>query len=138
MLAARLDNQVPEPNQRIQPAPPPSAATPVGGESAARWWPVALIPLLALLAFAPGVHNGYVHWDDTVYIRDNPLLVQPGGLWRIWSTLESPQYYPLTFSSYWAEYHLWGPWPTGYFITNVLLHAVNSVLVFLVLPIGPR
>jgi hypothetical protein len=28
------------------------------------WWPALLIPLMALAAFAPGVRNGYVDWDD--------------------------------------------------------------------------
>lgn len=96
------------------------------------WWPAALIPLLALAALAPGVRNGFVHWDDTAYIVENPLLVQPEGLWRICATRESPQYYPLTFSTYWLEYQVWGAWPTGYFLTNLILHAINSLLVFLV------
>ncbi len=94
------------------------------------WWPAALIPLLALAAFAPGVHNQYVDWDDIFYIRDNALLVSPDGLWRIWSSFDAPQYYPLTFTSYWLEYRIWGTWPTGYFVTNLLLHALNSLLVF--------
>jgi tetratricopeptide (TPR) repeat protein len=98
----------------------------------ARWWPAAVIPLLALVAMSPGVRNGFVHWDDVPYIRENPLLTRPDGLWRIWFTFDAPQYYPLTFTSYWAEYQLWGPWPTGYFVSNLLLHAANSLLVFLV------
>ena len=105
---------------------------PTLGDRPTYWWPAALIPLLALAAMAPGVRNGFVHWDDTAYITDNPLLVRPDGLSRIWFTRETPQYYPLTFSSYWLEYQAWGPWPTGYFVTNLLLHAVNSLLVFLV------
>jgi tetratricopeptide (TPR) repeat protein len=94
------------------------------------WWPAALIPVFALVAFAPGIRNGYVDWDDIFYIRDNSLLTSLDGLWRIWSTFDAPQYYPLTFTSFWLEYRLWGTWPAGYFVTNLLLHAVNSLLVF--------
>lgn len=94
-------------------------------------WSVALIPLLALVAYAPGVRNEFVHWDDVPYILSNPHFRSTEGLWRIWFTLESPQYYPLTFSSYWVEHQIWGAWPTGYFLTNLLLHAANSLLVCL-------
>jgi tetratricopeptide (TPR) repeat protein len=98
-----------------------------------RWWPAILIPLLVFAAFAPGVRNGWVGWDDYDYIRNNPLLSQPGGLLRIWSTLESPQYYPLTFTLHWLEYRLWGDWPTGYFTLGLLLHAANALLVFAII-----
>ena len=52
----------------------------------------------------------------------------PDGLWRIWFTFESPQYYPFTFTSLWLAYRLWGPDATSHFVVNVLLHAGNSVL----------
>ncbi|MCH8224440.1 MAG: hypothetical protein IIC97_01085 [Chloroflexi bacterium] len=96
------------------------------------WPPALLIPLFAILAYAIGVSNGYVFWDDGKYIRFNPHMTAPDGLWRIWFTFESPQYYPLTFTSFWLEYRLWGPNATSYFVTNVLLHAANGVLVFAV------
>ncbi|MBF0280818.1 MAG: hypothetical protein HQM13_23705 [SAR324 cluster bacterium] len=55
------------------------------------------------------------------------------GLWRIWTTTETPQYYPLVFTTLWIEYHLWGLNPTGYHIVNILLHGINAILVGLVL-----
>jgi tetratricopeptide (TPR) repeat protein len=45
----------------------------------------------------------------------------------------SPQYYPLVFASLWVDYHLWGERPLGYHIVNVLLHAANAVLLWLIL-----
>lgn len=91
----------------------------------------AALSLLALvwLAYLPGLRNDYVAWDDTEYIRENPHLRRPDGLRRIWFTFEAPQYYPLTFSSYWLEFRLWADAPTGYYATNVTLHALNAVLV---------
>ena len=93
--------------------------------------PAALCILLVVAAaFAPGLGNGYVGWDDREYIPDNPHLRDADGLRRIWTTLESPQYYPLAFTSHWVEYRLWGDDPRGYYVVNVALHALNALLVF--------
>ena len=59
------------------------------------------------------------------------LLRTFGGLLRIWvepSVL--PQYYPLALTTFWIEYHLWGLQPLGYHLVNILLHALNAVLLW--------
>jgi tetratricopeptide (TPR) repeat protein len=38
------------------------------------------------------------------------------------------QYYPLTGTSFWIDYHLWGFWPLPYHVENVLLHVLAVVL----------
>jgi tetratricopeptide (TPR) repeat protein len=113
----------------------PGIATPHAAARAGRaaW----LLPMLAVVAFAPGLWTGYTWWDDTVYIRDNPFLRSPEGLPAIWFSFQTPQYYPLTFTTYWLEYQLWGEWPTPYFVANVVLHVLTSVLLWrLLLALG--
>ena len=94
-----------------------------------RWIAALVLPASVFLAYARGWNNDYVGLDDKAYISENPLLREPGGLRRIWLTDEAPQYYPLTFTSYWLEYRLWGPQPRGYYLANVALHAANALLV---------
>jgi tetratricopeptide (TPR) repeat protein len=80
-------------------------------------------------------------WDDEDYVLQNPHLPDPQGLKRIWlQREESPQYYPLVFTTFWLEYRLWGGpdangklKAAGYHVTNILLHAVNALLVWGVL-----
>ena len=92
-----------------------------------------VIALLVLVAYLPALQGGYV-WDDDSYVTANPTLTQPDGLRRIW--LEpgaTPQYYPLVFSSFWAEHRLWQFRPAGYHIVNAVIHIINANLLWLLL-----
>jgi Flp pilus assembly protein TadD len=88
-----------------------------------------LLPLLVAIVYAPGFGNEFVSWDDYEYIRENSHLRTLDGLRRIWTTTELPQYYPLTFTTHWIEYQLWGLDPRGYYAVSVALHALNALLV---------
>lgn len=92
-----------------------------------------LFVVLAFVAYWPA-RSGEFIWDDEQYIPDNPHLREAAGLWRIWfEPSATPQYYPLTFTSFWVEYHLWGTSTAGYHAVNVTLHALNTWLLWIVL-----
>ena len=91
-----------------------------------------LLPIAAFLAFSPALFNGFVNWDDDVYVLNNPLLQS----WS-WTSLKAmllgsyAHYYaPLTFLSYAAEYQASGTHPFLYHLDNVLLHALNAWLAY--------
>ncbi len=93
-------------------------------------FPGALIVLLVCLAYLPALHGGFI-WDDDAYVTNNPLLAAPDGLKRIWFTMDSPsQYFPLTYTVLRIEHALWGLNPAGYHGVNILLHAINALLVW--------
>jgi tetratricopeptide (TPR) repeat protein len=86
-----------------------------------------------LAAYMPAMRNGFI-WDDDVHITSNSTLTEPGGFSRIWLDMRANcQYYPLTFSLFYLENALWGLNPVGYHLVNVLLHACDAVLVWLIL-----
>ncbi len=86
-----------------------------------------------LLAFLPSWWTGFV-WDDVQYILQNPDLRTWQGLFRIWFVpSSSPQYYPLTFSTFWIEYQLWGLDPAGYKLVNLILHGANAFLLWTII-----
>ena len=99
-------------------------------------WPpwVALLILVSLifLVYWPAIHGGFI-WDDDDYVTNNPLLIEPDGLYRIWATRESVQYYPLVFTTFLIEMRLWGLQPMGYHIVNVAFHAINALVFWLLL-----
>ncbi len=93
-------------------------------------WQGALIVVLVFLAYLPALRGGFI-WDDDEYVTNNPLLTAPDGLRRIWFSMDSPsQYFPLTYTVFCMEHSLWGLNPTGYHSVNILLHAINALLVW--------
>jgi len=97
------------------------------------WFFCLLLILATITAYLPVWHAGFI-FDDNTCVTQNPLLYSLDGLRQIWA---SPgvtlQYYPLTFTVFWLEYHLWGLNPLGYHLVNVSLHAVNAILFWLIL-----
>ena len=92
-----------------------------------------LILALAATAYAPALRGDFV-WDDDDYVTDNPTLTNLDGLRRIWLEFgATPQYYPLVYTTFWIEYHIWQLHPFGYHLTNVLLHMVNALLLWAIL-----
>jgi tetratricopeptide (TPR) repeat protein len=105
---------------------------------AKRWrpgdWLLGLLLVAAtILTFQPAWHAGFI-WDDDAYVTENKLLSAPDGLRRIWFSRDLPsQYFPLTYTLFWAEHKLWGLNPAGYHWMNLLLHAINALLVWRIL-----
>ena len=88
--------------------------------------------LLICLVYVRAFTAGYT-WDDDVLVLNNLLVHRWDGLWYIWFTSLAEDYYPITWTSFWLEWKLWGPSPYGYHAVNVLLHAFNTILVWKVL-----
>jgi len=92
-----------------------------------------LIVVLTFTAYIPAMNGGFI-WDDDLHVSENECLRSLDGLRRIWFEIGSlPQYYPLTFTSFWMNYQLWGLDTTGYHVVNVLLHAANALLLWVIL-----
>jgi protein O-mannosyl-transferase len=125
-------------NQPTSAAPAPSKVAPVVEAPASGFWGrpiVAAAALLgmALLAYGPVWTAGFI-WDDDHYVTLNKTLHSLAGLTSIWFDRHAnPQYYPLVHTTFWVEYHLWGLQPLGYHLVNVLLHAGNVVLLWILL-----
>ncbi len=92
-----------------------------------------LLLAITITVYLPATRCGTI-WDDDFHVTNNHLLRSAEGLWQIWTDFDAtPQYYPLTHTSFWLEYHFWGLWPAGYHIVNILLHAAGSLLFWQVL-----
>ena len=117
------------------------ALAPCQGEAATaslpwwkRGWLFGLLVLVATVAaYQPAWQAGFI-WDDDIYVSNNPLLTAPDGLRRIWFSLDLPsQYFPLTYTLFRIERALFALHAGGFHWVNILLHAVNALLVWKVL-----
>ncbi|MGA2787094.1 MAG: tetratricopeptide repeat protein [Verrucomicrobiota bacterium] len=99
-----------------------------------RDWLLGLLLITAtFLAYLPAWHGGFI-WDDDAHISSNLTLRSLRGLWEIWFKPGATcQYYPLSFTLFWAEYQLWGLNPLGYHLLNVTLHCLVAVLLWQIL-----
>ncbi|MBL9116495.1 MAG: tetratricopeptide repeat protein [Verrucomicrobiaceae bacterium] len=95
---------------------------------------LVLLLLFPLLVYWPCI-NGPFLWDDRNWSHGiDWLLKDPHGLSRIWTQLRLlEQYYPVTASSVWLDYQLFG-WETfPRHLENILMHGASCVLFWCVL-----
>lgn len=102
----------------------------------ARWrrlWPEAIIVASVLAVFGQVAGFGFVNFDDTQFITENPVV--RSGLsavslrWAL-TAVVGGNWIPVTWLSHLADVRLFGLWAGGHHLVNLLAHLVNALLVF--------
>jgi protein O-mannosyl-transferase len=94
------------------------------------------LAVVTLAVYLPVIHHPFVNYDDDVYVTENPHVWQ--GLtaatirWALTST-EQANWHPLTWMSHALDCSLFHLNAGGHHFTSILFHAVNVVLLFLLL-----
>lgn len=95
-----------------------------------------LLVVATLAVYNPVNHNAFINFDDDRYIVDNPH-VHAGLCWDTikwaFTTYDQANWHPLTWISHALDYSLFKLNPAGPHYMNVLFHAANAVLLFLLL-----
>lgn len=101
-----------------------------------RWYALILLAVAVLLLYGRVLGHGFIAFDDGGYVSQNEF-VKRGLSWRgfqwAWTTLALANYHPLTWLSYQLDVSLFGLRPGWMAIENVLIHTVNSWLLFRIL-----
>ncbi len=95
-----------------------------------------ILAAITLALYNPVNRHSFVNYDDDRYVTGNPNVRQ--GLtaqtftWALTST-EQANWHPLTWISHAIDVSLYRLNPAGHHFTSVLLHALNAILLFLLL-----
>ena len=99
-----------------------------------RKWAVGLIVFcLAILFYLPALRNDFVNWDDDIYVYDNPAIrtLDIKAVAWMFTTSRAGNWHPLTWMSHSVDCALWGLNPFGHHLTNMVVHGLNTLMVFL-------
>lgn len=94
---------------------------------------VLIVALLAIL-YASVLDHDFVDFDDRVYVADNPRVtsgLDPDSVRWAFTTGYAANWHPLTWLSHMLDVEVHGVAPGAMAATNVVLHAVSSVLLLL-------
>jgi Tfp pilus assembly protein PilF len=125
--------------------PVPTAVEPLPAPVVRRWFAVPhwreLLLCLLLAAATAGVYaracrNGFVNYDDDRYVEHNPQVRQGLTLDNVrwaFTTTEMVNWHPLTWLSFELDAQVFRLNPGGFHLVNVVLHVLNTLLLFAVL-----
>lgn len=103
------------------------------GAAAKRLLPLALllIATVTVAVYWPVLHNGFIDFDDDVYVTANTAVQQgltvKGFIWAF-TTFHAGNWHPLTWLSHMLDVELFDLNPMGHHATSLLLHTINSLL----------
>lgn len=107
--------------------------------------PILLIAVISIFLYANTLQNGFVYDDDFTVVNNTfikqlnnlPKLINPN---EYFSLSGEVTYRPVVTITYFLDYALYGLKPWGFHLTNLLLHVLNAVLlyIFLTLHLKPR
>jgi len=95
-----------------------------------------LLALAVVLIYGQTIGHDFVNFDDFDYVYDNPDITRgltAETIRRAFTQVHSDNWHPLTTLSHLLDCQLFGTAPWGHHLGNVLLHAANAILLFLVL-----
>ena len=109
----------------------PAAMLPATPWRSRDWFWGSILLLAVFLVYLPVWWAGFI-WDDDFVVTANPVIVGPLGLKEIWTT-RAADICPLTLTTFWAEYRLWGLAPLPFHLVNILFHGASAIVLWRVL-----
>jgi protein O-mannosyl-transferase len=118
------------------PLPPQAGA--LAARSQIPWWLPALgLVLGTMVLYWPATRCDFLNYDDPLNLTEN-VLVLKGLTWAglkefFFNPYVLPSWTPMTMLSHMVAVQVFGLNPWGHHLINVVLHAINAVLVFALL-----
>jgi hypothetical protein len=100
-----------------------------------------LLIVFTLTLYNPATHFSFINYDDPRYVFEN-VHVRSGLSWATlrWAatSFAEANWHPLTWISHALDCQLFQLNPAGHHFTSILIHALNGVLLFLLLARSTR
>ncbi len=99
-----------------------------------RWYTFFLVGI-TLLVYVQGIYFNFTNWDDTQYILKNDWIRNWDAqlFLKAFTETHFGHYHPFTWLSLAVDAALFNYNPMGFHLHNLLLHIVNTLLVFFLL-----
>lgn len=117
--------------QKQKSAPKPVVKQPVQ-QPLLPWLIVAVLLVVTFVAYTPILSNEFTAWDDNDYVTENVYIKDMDGakVKHILTTPVAYNFHPLTILSLGFNYYVSEFNPQSYYLTNLLLHLLNTALAF--------
>lgn len=92
-----------------------------------------LLIILTWVVYSPALENSFTNYDERAYVNENPGLkeLSTASVSKEFKSFYMGNYHPLTMLSYALDYQVHKLDPKGYILTNILLHILASLFVFI-------
>ncbi len=93
---------------------------------------ILLLALLCFITYFQVLNFDFVLLDDNVYLNDDEIIsgFSWAGMMHAFTDVVHVNWHPVTVITFQIDRSVYGSWPGGYHLTNVLLHILNSLLLF--------
>ncbi|CAN5604391.1 tetratricopeptide repeat protein [soil metagenome] len=98
-------------------------------------WIVLVIVAACGIVYGQVAAFDFINIDDRPYVWENAAVISGLNTRSItwaFTTFHAANWHPLTWLSHMLDAELFGPWAGGHHLTNVVIHTLNSLLVFFV------
>jgi tetratricopeptide (TPR) repeat protein len=94
------------------------------------------LAVITWVVFGQTVHHDFVNYDDGEYVLKNSQVARGltfGGITWAFTHVHSSNWHPVTWIAHMLDCQLYGLNPAGHHLSNVLLHSVTAILLFVAL-----
>jgi tetratricopeptide (TPR) repeat protein len=93
-----------------------------------------VIAIVTFICYSYTLHNQFLDWDDWIYVQKDPYITSFSAhnlKMMLFHNITKNYFHPITMLSLAMNYHFSKLAPEGYYFTNVLIHSLNTVLIFI-------
>jgi tetratricopeptide (TPR) repeat protein len=106
------------------------------GFTRACWYVLLALIAVTWAVYGQTLRHDFVNFDDDLYVYDNPLITRGlsvDGISRAFTQGHARNWHPLTTITHMVDCQVYGLRAGGHHLTNVLLHTIGAVLLFVAL-----